>query len=92
MTPCDHTTYSPHTSTSAPTPITATPTHNRFSALYQEYEDTYDQVQSLGRLAALEPPVVNSVMNIGCSKYRLGSVKLKVMGYSGAADCVLPDN
>ena len=63
-----------------------------FASLYQDYDDTYDQVQSIGRLAALESPVVNNVMSIGSSKYRPGSVKLKIMGDSGAADCVLPAN
>ena len=95
--PCGYT-YSPHTSTTAPTPhartttaaptpITRTPTHNMFASLYQEYDDTYEQVQSIGRLAALEtPPAVNNVMSIGSNKYKPGSIKLKIMGDSGAAE------
>ena len=64
-----------------------------FASLYQEYDDTYAQVQSIGRLAALEtPPAVNNVMSIGSNKYKPGSIKLKIMGDSGAADCVLPAN
>jgi hypothetical protein len=85
----------PHTRTSATTPLTRTPTptHNMFASLYQEYDDTYAQVQNIGRLAALEtPPAVNNVMSIGSNKYKPGSVKLKIMGDSGAADCVLPAN
>jgi len=79
-----------------PTPLySTTPTHNRFTTLYQDNDDDQADVQEIGRLAALTPTVTPtgnnaSIMNIGTNSSRPGSVKLKVMGDSGAADCVLP--
>jgi hypothetical protein len=100
-TPCMHNLLSgtpPTTITASPPPVrtvTPTPTYNRYATLYEEPDDTYVAVQDLGRLAAVTAattPTPTSIMNIGHNniKQRPGSVKLKVMGDSGAADCVLP--
>jgi hypothetical protein len=97
ITPCVHNllTGTPPTTTASPPPvhtITPTPVHNRYASLYEDSDDHYAAVQDLGRLAAVTTASTTptSIMGVGNSTYKPGSIKLKIMGDSGAADCVLP--
>jgi hypothetical protein len=90
-----HRTPSPHTQapTSATPPVHTPkplPTHNRFSML--EETDEVALAKDLGRLAAITANTTptSSIMGLGSTVNKKGLVKLKVMGDSGAADCVLP--
>ena len=73
---------------------TPNPVSNRYSILSQDDDD--QEVQDIGRLAAVTVCSGGngntSIMSLGSTRSKSGSklVKLKVMGDSGAADCVLP--